>query len=129
MVSLLALIFVLLILVKMILFVLFPQEVFTITEKFMDFVSQYGFLFQGALMLITIAIGAILAMTIGFFTMIAAGWFWSCIYTIFLIPMTYEAVKKDELKSLIFSPEVKNQFLSACVFMICLCILTIGLFL
>lgn len=129
MVSILALIFVLLLLAKMILLIIFPQQVFSMTEKFMDFVSQYGFLFQGLLMLITIAVGAILAMSIGFFTMIAAGWFWSCVYTIFLIPMTYEAIKKDELKALIFSPTVKNQFLSACVFVICLSILTIGLYL
>ena len=129
MINIIALIFALFILMKMAALLLFPNWIFEIADKCYQVMTEYGLMLQAALMIIAIIIGGLLTMMIGFFTMIAAGWFWACTYSIFLLPMVIEAIKKDRLKDMIFSPDVKNLFLAACIYMICLSILTIGVFL
>lgn len=127
MISILALILMLIILIKVVSFMIFPEETVDFSEQSYTKLEQYGMILQGVLIVLATIVGFGLAMMIGFYTMIAAGWFWVLFYSIFLVPFTLESIKTQHLKSTLFSPNVKHQLMASCIFAVCLCILTIAL--
>jgi len=127
MIQILALIFALILLVKVVAFLIFPEQFLDFTERTYRIIDEYGLIIQGILVVLTIAIGVALSMLVGFYTMVVAGWFWGCVYSLFLVPVMIESIKKDNLKDTLFDPAIKNQILAACVFMVGFCILTIAL--
>lgn len=129
MTSILAILFAILLLIKTIAFLIFPNQMLDLSNKFYEFIAGHALTAQIAIMLLAVVFGALLSMLIGFLPMIAAGWFWGMVYSLFFMPMVLSSIKNGSLRDLLFSPDVKNLFLAACVFIICVSILTVGLFL
>ena len=127
MLKLLALIFMLIILIKVVSFMVFPDETIDFTEQTYAHIEKYGMILQGAIIALAIIVGALLSMMIGFYTMIVAGWFWSLLYSTFLIPLVLESIKNQRFKASLLSDELKHQLMVSCIFVVCLCVLTIAL--
>lgn len=127
MLKILALIFMLILLIKVISFMVFPDETIDFTEQTYTKIDKYGMIIQGIVIVLAIIVGTLLSMMIGFYTMIAAGWFWSLFYSTFLVPIVLESIKKHQFKASLFSPELKHQLMVSCIFMVCLSVLTIAL--
>ena len=129
MISLLAILFSLLLLIKTIAFLIFPNQMLNFSNKIYQFITDYALGVQIGIMLLAVIFGALLSMLVGFLPMIAAGWFWGMVYSLFFMPIILSSIKNGSLKDLLFSSDAKNLLLAACVFIICLSILTIGLIL
>ncbi|MAV28874.1 MAG: hypothetical protein CMF43_03635 [Legionellales bacterium] len=127
MLKLLALIFMLIVLIKVVSFMVFPDETIDFTEQTYAHIEKYGMILQGAVIALAIIVGALLSMMIGFYTMIVAGWFWSLFYSTFLIPLVLESIKNQRFKASLLSDELKHQLMVSCIFVVCLCVLTIAL--
>ena len=127
MLKLLALIFMLIVLIKVVSFMVFPDETLDFTEQTYAHIEKYGMILQGAVIALAIIVGALLSMMIGFYTMIVAGWFWSLFYSTFLIPLVLESIKNQRFKASLLSDELKHQLMVSCIFVVCLCVLTIAL--
>ena len=127
MITILALILSILLLLKVITFLIFPDQFLEFTERTYAMFENYGLVIQGILIAATIIVGIGLSYLIGFYELIVAGFFWSLIYSLFLVPFTIDLAKKDALKTTLLSADLKNQILAACVFVICFCILAIAL--
>ena len=127
MLKLLALIFMLIVLIKVVSFMVFPDETIDFTEQTYAHIEKYGMVLQGAVIALAIIVGALLSMMIGFYTMIVAGWFWSLFYSTFLIPLVLESIKNQRFKASLLSDELKHQLMVSCIFVVCLCVLTIAL--
>ena len=127
MLKLLALIFMLIVLIKVVSFMVFPDETIDFTEQTYAHIEKYGMILQGAVIALAIIVGALLSMMIGFYTMIVAGWFWSLFYSTFLIPLVLESIKNQRFKPSLLSDELKHQLMVSCIFVVCLCVLTIAL--
>lgn len=127
MIHILALILMLILLIKVVAFLVFPDQFLDFTEKTYAMIDQYRMIIQGVIIAATVVVGVLLSLAIGFYTLIVAGWFWALFYSIFLVPVTFEAIKKEHLKTTLFSADLKHELMAACIFTICLCIVTIAL--
>ena len=127
MIQILALNLMLILLIKVVAFMVFPDQFLDFTEKTYALIDQYRMIIQGVIIAATVVVGVLLSLAIGFYTLIVAGWFWALFYSIFLVPVTFEAIKKEHLKTSLFSIDLKHQLMAACIFTICLCIVTIAL--
>ena len=119
MITILALIFAILMLAKCIAFLIAPTCVMNFVNKFFDLVDKIGIYSQIGIAAFAIIIGLIVSQLVGFYAMVAAGWFWCAVYGLFIMPTATNLYKKGYLKNMVLDPDNKNKLLAACVFAIC----------
>ena len=127
MITILALIFAILILAKCVAFLIIPSYVMDLVEKCYGLIDKLGIYFQCGIAAFAVIIGLLISQLIGFYAMVAAGWFWCAVYGLFLMPTAINLHKKGYLKDIELDSDNKNKLLVACIFAICLSVLTIGL--
>ena len=127
MVTILALIFSILMLVKCVTFLIAPACVMDFINKFYNFIDKLGIYLQCGIAAFAVIMGLLISQLVGFYAMVAAGWFWCAVYGLFLMPTALNLHKKGYLKNIELDPDNKNKLLIACIFAICLSVLTIGL--
>ena len=73
-------------LAKLILYLFFPARLASLTKPFVDAVKNHYLNAQIIGLAILILVGSLVANLIGFIPMVVAGWFWTLLYTLTIIP-------------------------------------------
>ena len=126
MLSILAIILVILLLAKCILFMISPNWMSEFMYKFYNQIDQVGIYVSCGMVCFTIFMGLILSQLMGLNALIAAGWFWGSVYTLSLLPFVLNFHKKGYLKNFELDPTNKSRLFIGCIFIVCFCLLSIG---
>ena len=127
MTAIFALVFAILMLVKSVCFLVAPSFMMGLINQFFSLSDKIGAYLHYGILAFAVVIGLILSKLVGFFALVAMGWFWCAFYGLFILPVAINLHKRGYLKNFVLDPENKNKFLIGCIFAILLSVLTIGL--
>ena len=114
-----------LILAKMILVIFYPQVLGKMLKPFVDLIKANYLNTQIIALSTLLIVGAIMVSLIGFLNLIAAGWFWTIVYSISFIPAYRHITPLAPIKKLFTQADFKTDMQLVYGVYIALSVLTI----
>lgn len=105
----LALVLAVVFLAKLILYMFFPARLASLTKPLVDAVKNHYLNAQIVGLAILILIGSLIANLIGFVPMVVAGWFWTVLYTLTIIPTFRHLSSLAPITKMIGSADFKRD--------------------
>ena len=96
-------------LIKLTLYLFFPARLAKLTKPLVDLVKNYYVNAQIVGLAILILVGSLVANLIGFVPMVVAGWFWTLLYTLTIIPTFRHLSSLAPITKMIGSQDFKRD--------------------
>ena len=96
-------------LAKLILYLFFPAHLAKLTKPLVDLVKSHYVNAQIVGLAILILVGSLVANLIGFVPMVVAGWFWTLLYTLTIIPTFRHLSSLAPITKMIGSQDFKRD--------------------